>query len=617
MTQLADQPEIQVVAEFLQRCPPFIVLSQKDFQRLVGCLEITYFRQGHVFNDKESEGGLRILRSGAVEIRDKSGKLLDRLGEGESFNIASLNKSRPDTRAVLIEDSLIYLLKEHDYQQIRETSREFDRFFHGQRDRRLRRAVRYEATPHQLMTPLTTLMSKDVLMISCEDSVQTSAELMTQRRVSSALIMEQGSLCGIITDRDFRSRVIAQGLPATAPVKSVMTLNPGAIDSQSTVFDATLLMTRSGYHHLPVVDEGKVVGIITASDLMLAKQNDPVYLVQHISRQTDVAGLSTIVETLPNLLVEWVGAQTRAGQISHIFTAISDAITSRLIELAIEEYGPAPVPFCWLGFGSQARGEQLLGADQDNGLLISNELKEVDKPWFENLAKFVCDGLNACGYVYCPGKVMAITDEWRQSLSGWRQTIDRWTRSPTPDAVMRVSIFFDLRAVYGDQSLCQQLQQYMLEQTSKNSIFLAALAANVLEHTPPIGIFRRFLVERNGEHRDTLDLKKRGVMPIIDMVRIHALANRISQVNTHERIAELVRQKVLAIADGRNLQDAFDYLMQLRVSEQVKQLTHGEKVSNYYNPNNLPDLGRKHLRDAFTVIHDAQEALRLNYRRGL
>jgi len=617
VTQLADQPEIQVVADFLQRCPPFNVLSQTDFQCLIGCLAITYFRQGHVFDDQANEGGLRILRSGAVEIRDKNGKLLDRLGEGESFNIASLTKSRPDTRAVLIEDSLIYLLKEQDYQQIREKSREFDRFFHGQRDRRLRRAVRYEATPHQLMTPVTTLMSKDVLMISCDDSVQTSAELMTHRRVSSALVMEQEGLCGIITDRDFRSRIIAQGLPATALVKSVMTLNPGTIDSQATVFDATLLMTRSGYHHLPVIDDDKVVGIITASDLMLAKQNDPVYLVQHISRQHDVAGLSGVVETLPNLLVEWVGAQTRARQISHIFTAISDAITSRLIELSIEKYGPAPVPFCWLGFGSQARGEQLLGADQDNGLLISNDLKEEDKPWFENLAKFVCDGLNACGYVYCLGKVMATTDEWRQSLTGWQQIVDRWTRSPTPDAVMRVSIFFDLRTIYGDESLCQQLQQYMLEKTSKNSIFLAALAANVLEHTPPIGIFRRFLVERNGEHRDTLDLKRRGVMPIIDMVRIHALANRISQVNTHERIAELVRQKALAIADGRNLQDAFDYLMQLRVSEQVKQLTHGEKVSNHYNPNNLPELGRKHLRDAFTVIHDAQEALRLNYRRGL
>lgn len=411
--------------------------------------------------------------------------------------------------------------------------------------------------------------------------------------------------------------MIAKGLPATVPVKSAMTMDPCVIDSCSSIFDATLLMTRAGYHHLPVVDNGSVVGIITASDLMLAKKNDPVYLVQHISRQTSVAGLNSVVETLPNLLIEWVGAQTRARQISHILTAISDAVTTRLIELAIEEYGPAPVPFCWLGFGSQARDEQLLGADQDNGLLISNELKDADKPWFERMARFVCDGLNACGYVYCPGKVMATTDEWRQPLLGWQQTIDRWTRSPTPAAVMRVSIFFDLRRVYGDESLCHELQQYMLEQTSKNSIFLAALAANVLEQTPPIGIFRRFLVERDGEHRDTFDLKKRGVIPIIDMVRIHALTSSVNQVNTHERITELMRKKALAIADGRNLQDAFDFLMQLRVSEQVKQLSRGEKVSNYYNPNNLPELGRKHLRDVFTVIHDAQEALRLNYRRGL
>ena len=477
--------------------------------------------------------------------------------------------------------------------------------------------MRYEETPHQLMTPLSSLMSKDVLMLPSDSSVQKSAAEMTRRRVSSALIMQNDTLVGIITDRDFRTRVMAKGLPPTTPVTSVMTPEPCVIDGHATVFDATLLMTRAGYHHLPVVDHGAVIGIITASDLMLAKQNDPVYLVQHISRQSSVSGLKSITETLPNLLIEWVGAQTRARHISHIFTAISDAVTTRLIELAIETLGPAPVPFCWLGFGSQARGEQLLGGDQDNGLLISDQLKEEDKPWFESLAKFVCDGLNSCGYVYCPGKVMATTQEWRQPLLKWRQMIDSWTRSPTLDAVMRVSIFFDLRSIYGDSSLCQQLQRYMLEQASKNTIFLAALAENVLALTPPIGIFRRFLVERNGEHKDTLDLKKRGVIPIIDMVRIHALSNKIPQVNTHDRIAELMGNKKLAIANGRNLQDAFDYLMQLRVNEQVKQLSRGEEVSNYYNPNNLPELGRKHLRDAFTVIHDAQEALRLSYRRAI
>lgn len=617
MIQQSNQPEIQAIAEFLRPCLPFDVLPEAQFHSLVSQLKVTYFRRGQIFDIKTPEQGLRILRSGAVEIRDDNNKLLDRLGEGESFNIAGLCVGRTGTRAVLIEDALIYLLDEQDYQTAREKNRKFDRFFHGQRSRRLRRAARYESTTHQMMTPLSALMSKDVLMISAEDSLEVAAGKMTKRRVSSALVMEQDKLCGIVTDRDFRSRAVAKGLPATASVESIMTKSPRTIGSHATLFDATLLMTRAGYHHLPVMDKNIVAGIITTSDLMLAKQNDPVYLVQHISRQRSVPRLQSVVESMPNMLVEWAGSGIRARQISQILTAISDAVTGRLIELAIEQQGAAPTAFCWLGFGSQARGEQLIGADQDNGLLISDELREEDKPWFERLAKFVSDGLNACGYVYCPGDVMATNNEWLQSLAGWQQTVDRWTRSPTPAAVMRVSIFFDVRSVYGDESLCQQLQQYMLDCTSKNSIFLAALAANVLEQTSPLGIFRRFLVERNGENKDTLDLKKRGVIPIIDMVRIHSLANHISAVNTHERITELIRKKVLTIADGRNLQDAFDYIMKLRMGEQVRQIANGEEINNHCKPSELPELGRRHLRDAFTVVHDSQEALRINYRGGL
>ncbi|MFA7552761.1 MAG: DUF294 nucleotidyltransferase-like domain-containing protein [Spongiibacteraceae bacterium] len=610
------QPELKVVTEFLARCLPFDSLSESDFNAAAHQLEVVYYRRGHVFDRQTPETGLRILRSGAVEIRDEN-KLLDRLGEGESFNLASLSKNRIATRAVLIEDALIYFLPEKSYQHLRTINREFDRFFHSQKDRRLRRAVRYDASPHQMMTAVSTLMSKDVLVLSGQDTLSIAAQRMTDRRVSSALIVEQGRLSGIVTDRDFRSRAMAQGMSLSTRITKVMTPNPLTIDLGATLFDATLMMTLEGYHHLPVMDQGEVIGIITASDLMLAKQDDPVYMVQHISRQHDVAGLKSIAETLPTMLVEWADAGVPAAQISRILTAISDAVTARLIELYTEENGTAPVAFCWLGFGSQGRSEQLIGADQDNGLLISDEFMPEHDLWFKGLATFVCDGLDLCGYVYCSGKIMATTDQWRQSLSCWKQTVERWTRSPTPKAVMHVSIFFDLRSVYGDTSLCQQLQQHMLACSSKNSIFLAALAENVLAHTPPLGIFRRFLVERNGDYKDTLNLKKRGILPIIDMVRIHSLANCVAAVNTHERIAELMRIKKLTISDGRNMDDALDYIMRLRVNEQVRQLTTGEPISHYFNPDHLPELGRKHLRDVFTVVHEAQEVLRINYRGGI
>ena len=182
---------------------------------------------------------------------------------------------------------------------------------------------------------------------------------------------------------------------------------------------------------------------------------------------------------------------------------------------------------------------------------------------------------------------------------------------------MRVSIFFDLRSIYGDQELCQQLQRTMLACAQNNSIFLAALAENVLSQTPPLGIFRRFLVERNGEHQDTFDIKKRGVMPIVDLVRIHALANGVSAVSTQERLKELISNKAITIGDGRNLEDAYNTIQQLRVESQGQLVEQGKTASNHMNPKNLTELQRKHLKDAFTVVNDSQEALRNRFRPGL
>jgi CBS domain-containing protein len=616
-----DQPELLAVTEFLATCMPFDQLSGQEQAKVASQLKIVYYRRGHVFKIGSDEpDGLRILRSGAIEIRSQEGQLADCLAETESFNLAGLESQRQGVQAILIEDSLIYVLPKEDYQYWREKHRFFDRYFHGQRRRRIRRAARYEpdVEANATLRPIVELMSKNVLTVSPQMSIRNTAELMNERRVSSILILDQGELCGILTDRDMRSRVVAEGIDIERSVEEVMTLQPYSINNDTTAFDATLQMTRQGCHHLPIVNHaGSVVGIVTASDLMLAKRDDPVYLVQHISRQADAEGMKEVVSSLPDLMQGWVAGGLRPLQISKILTAISDAITQRLIQLAIKELGDPPVPFAWLGFGSQARSEQLLGADQDNGLLIDDSMLPEHDEWFKKLSHIVCDGLDLCGYVYCNGEIMATTDKWRQPLHKWCQTIDSWTRSPTPDAVMRVSIFFDVRVVFGSQKLGRKLQSHMLEKTGDNSIFLAALASNVLEHSPPLGIFRRFLVERSGEHRDSFDLKKRGILPIIDMVRIHSLSKGVKAVNTSDRIQELIKTKAITLVDGRNLQDAFDCIMQIRIEHQECQLRNGEKPDNYCNPKNLNDLSSRHLRDSFTVVHDAQEAIRLNYRGGL
>jgi CBS domain-containing protein len=610
-------PELLPIAEFLEQSLPFNELPKAELYRVVGQVVVQYHCRGGVFNRKTEEAGLRIVRSGAVEIRDSDNKLLDRLGEGESFHIGGLNAERGEVQATVIEDALLYRLPDTAYLQLRESNRQFDRYFSGQRSRRLRRAARYQPEPNTMMQEVRTVMSTRLLTVAPTDTVQHAAQVMASRRVSSVFVLDRERLVGIMTDRDLRVRFVAPALPPETPVSAIMTPDPETIDASQSIFATTLLMTQRAYHHLPVMSDGQLQGIVTTSDLILAKQDDPVYLVQYISRQHDVDGIKSLVSGLGNLMVQWVSSGMRAQQVSQILTAISDAVTVRLIQIAEERLGPAPVAWCWLGFGSQARAEQLLGADQDNGIIIDDSVQTEQLPWYAQMAEMVCDGLNACGYVYCPGEIMASTDEWRQPLSAWKQKVQRWVTTPTPDAAMRVSIFFDLRSIYGSPALCEQLQKTMLDQSSANSIFLAALAANALDIRPPLGIFRRFVLDRDGEHRDYLDLKKRGVLPITEMIRLRALANKVSAVNTQERLLALVEGKHMTIVDSRNLVDALHFIQQQRIKQQCGQIVRGEKVSNFINPKDLPKMAKEQLRDAFTIIDDAQSAIRQTYRAGM
>lgn len=611
-------PELDLIEAFLADCLPFDSLSDDQRRQCAADMGVRYYSANRVFEGEDAPDGLYVLRSGAVDRVDLEGNRLEHLEEGDSFLLRPPAERPKDSRYRSAEDVLVYRLDYQAYLTLCGSHRHIDRFFRAQSRRRLRQAARHSEQPSYLLGPVSAVMSADPLVVLPEDSVCRVAQAMTERRVSSALVARGDVLVGIVTDRDFRSRVLAAELDGRTSIADCMSSNLVSLSPDDSLFDAVLTMTQSGIHHLPVTGErGQPVGMLTTSDINVARENDPVYFVQRLMRMPDVGAMQAHLKKLPALVAAWVGAEMPATQVTQLTTAVSDAVAQRLIALAEDELGPAPGEYCWLGFGSQARGEQLLGGDQDNGLLIADEVADHELPWFIKLAHFVSDGLDACGYVYCPGGVMATSPEWCQRLSGWCDTVDGWLKGPTPDAVMRVSIFFDLRAIHGSASLCQKLQTHMLAATKNNSIFLAALAENALASRPPLGVLRRFILERSGDHHDTLNLKKRGVLPIVELTRLHALAQGIDAVNTHKRLQALTKAGVMALADSRNLEDALTLITQIRLDAQVQQLLAGETPSNYLDPKSLGKLQRGYLKDAFTVVNDAQTAARMRYRPGL
>jgi CBS domain-containing protein len=246
-------------------------------------------------------------------------------------------------------------------------------------------------------------------------------------------------------------------------------------------------------------------------------------------------------------------------------------------------------------------------------MIISDDMQPEHVDYFAQLAQFVSDGLNACGYIYCPGEAMASNPEWCQPLQVWQQYFSRWIGSPEPKSLMLSSIFFDLRPVFGDSSLFDQLQTEVLAQTQKSSIFIAYTAANALTHRPPLGIFKNLVLIHDEEHDRTLDIKHRGIVPVTDIARTLALAHGLRAVNTTDRLRAAIDTGGVSQAMGANLIDALEYIASLRIAHQARQIRRGEKPDNYLPPDNLSELERRHLKDAFSVIADMQNTFDNRY----
>jgi CBS domain-containing protein len=326
------------------------------------------------------------------------------------------------------------------------------------------------------------------------------------------------------------------------------------------------------------------------------------------------AAVTQVPEAMHRMLAEGLGPRA----IGHAASDLADSVTTRLLEEAERHLGPPPVPYAWLAAGSQGRRELTAGSDQDNGLLLDDAFEEggAHRAYFAALGAHVCHGLHACGYIHCPGEMMAMTERWCQPLSVWRGYFSEWIVQPEPKALMLASVFFDFRTITGSAPLFDRLHGFVLEKTRRNTIFLAYLAQNAMSRRPPIGFFRSFVLARGGEHDGTMDLKIRGVTPIVEMSRVHALSAGIGAVNTFDRLEELGARGVVSPAGAQGLSEALDLIGSLRLRHQVRMASEDRRPDNHIRPEELSAEERKRLRAAFVLVRTMQSAMEAKYRHG-
>ena len=592
------------LTQFLATVHPYDSLNEADLQALCEICETHRLPPGEtVFGVGDTLTSLYIIVEGEIEITDETDVQLSILGPRNSFGERALLRGDRASRTatatsevtliVMPADTLFNLIKTHPT-----VAKFFDRRRPG-RD-----------TGKDLATlPVEQLMTRDPITCAPETPIRDAAAEMHKAHISSICITDTEAFRGIVTLRDMTGRVVATGADTSGPISTVMSETRLTLGPKSLVTDVLHLMVERGIGHVPIVDGSDLLGIVTQTDLTRALAMSSADLVGRVAKAEDAAGMALATAEIPHLLVQLVEAGNRHEVITRLITDIADTATRRLLALAEAKFGPAPVPYLWLACGSQGRQEQTGVSDQDNCLILSDTATESDMPYFAALAKFVSDGLDTCGYFYCPGDMMATNPRWCQPLHIWKDYFAGWIEKPDPEAQMLASVMFDLRPIGGDEALFDDLREGTLERASKNSIFTAHMISNSLKHQPPLGLLRGLATIRSGEHRHQLDLKHNGVVPVVDLGRIYVLQGRLTPVNTRARLEAARAAGVLSNAGAADLLDAYDLIAMTRLHHQAAQVKAGKKPDNYLAPATLSDFERSHLRDAFVVVKTMQSAV--------
>ena len=623
------QSEQIEIAQFLSQHPPFDDLPQKALDELAKQVEVSYFRANtDILQYGQDIADLYIIRSGAVEMYRRDGELYNRLATAGIFGQMGLLMNRKVRfPATALEDTLVYCINVDIFLQYCDEFEVFADYFETDGNVRLHQAIVEQADGNDLTTAkVKSLLHRDVVTVDATETVKNIAQLMTDESVSSVLVTDvnkpinndpqedDGQVVGIITDKDLRTKVVAQGLEYNTPAHVIMSTNLVLLDQNDYIFEAVLAMLRDNLHHLPVVQKKRPIGVISLSDILRYESQSSLLLVRGILAQQSVEDLAHYANQLPRVFVRMVNEDANSHMVGTAMAVIGRTFKQRLLILAEEKFGPPPVPYCFIALGSMARDEQLIVTDQDNALILDNSYDdEKHNAYFQNLSDFVCDGLAQCGYSYCDGEIMASFKKWRKTQDQWFEQFAQWIAEPKPQALLNSCIFFDLDGVWGKTKWANELKTYIAQHSANNRLFLANMAANARNRTPPLGFFKGFVLEHNGQHQKSMNLKRRGTAPLSDVVRVHALAIGSRKQNSFDRLEDIIEANVLPAGKAQDLRDALEYISMTRIRHQAWQIEQGEVPDNNLDPHLLSPFEQRHLKDAFAILDKAQNYLKFCY----
>lgn len=472
-------------------------------------------------------------------------------------------------------------------------------------------------TALQLMNqPLSNYVS-GIVKCPINSSIQHVIDIMTRKGTDIVFVVNNDVIVGVISESDLKSRVLAKNLDLQKTALEIMSAPVVTLPEKSLTYEAVLKMKNNHISHLAITNEnGNIVGEIKEQDLLHIQTNTISNLIYEAENALDVRELKAIHSRLPVLVNALIEGSTKTRNITSIITSLADGITRRVIELAIEDAGPPPCDFAFMAMGSEGRMEQTLKTDQDNAIVFEDQ-KDADskhaKHYFEQLGNRISDDLDAVGYAYCEGNIMAKNPEWVQSLAVWKEYFTTWINSSDPKSILDSSIFFDFRCIYGKNTFCDTLRQHINKSTDNKPVFFYQLAQSVMKFKPPLSFFGNIVGEHQHQDENHIDIKK-ILMPVTGFIRIYALQHKLKQSNSLLRLKQLREESVINKSMYDELLQSYNFLMYQRLRFQAQDFVSGKTLSNKISMQALTSIEVTTLKKVLNEVSNFQSKLNADYK---
>jgi CBS domain-containing protein len=617
------------IKDFLVTVPPFDLLSDDLLDIAVDSISIEFYPRGLKILSQDGPPGnsFSIIKKGGVKVyvvsNEEEEVTIDYRSEGDSFGFVSLvsgDKSRANIMA--IEDTICYLIPKDALLKLMESEpvlREYfmKSFFVNFIDKtysemRSRSFMFGNGDKLLYTTPVKELLSKDVITAKAGISIKEAAAFMSQSRISSLVLLDDDEIpSGIITDRDLRDKVVAKGLDTATPVSEIMSPPLIRVDVNEICFEALLKMIKYNIHHLLVVERGKLKGVVTNHDFMLLQGTSPLSIMKSIENQKSLDSLVPISERINRIVSILFNEGVKARQIVRIISELYDRLLQKIIELGMKELGSSPVPLTFIVYGSEGRREQTFKTVFDWAIVYEDTKTSLHEKetgeYCKKLTNHLKNIFDKSGFPSFDPHPFGKEKPIYGNISWWKEIILDTLLSSDTDAISIANKFLDLRCIYGNEILATSLRDQLFTAIKNSSQHLSRLLAHATKHHPPLGFFKQFVVERGGEHKDELNIKQKGITPIVDLLRVLSIAVKITETSSLDRLKALAAKDDDISKIHDDIASAFDFLQHLRIQDQLRKKEINKDIDDFIDPSDLTLLEKKTLKEVFQIVPHLQD----------